>query len=148
MTLKENTGEPAIVTIAERSFTLAPISLNEELLLTKKWEAIAHEDDEARNKRAYRIIMQAPTPFLQSEGMKEMVAQAKQGEPLSDHAVYVEARQSVRGIIAELFARTRKAHPEVTEADIEAIVNEKNAGEAFSAMTKALAAMNPKDPTP
>lgn len=146
-TLAESAGEPATVTIEGRTFTLSPISLREESALHRQLEAIAREDDQARNERAFRLIRQAPTEELRAEGMRELVRETKRGDPLSGYVIG-EARASVKGVARELFARTRRFHPDVGVPEFEALLNPTNVDESFERLIESLAEMSKNDPTP
>lgn len=141
------TGDAGLVKVAERWFTLAPISLREESRLAKRWEAIAREHDDARLKRTYAAIAKAPEE-MRAEMLREVVREVKRGDPLSAYAIFVEARASAAGVLEDLYARTRSSHPDVTRADLAAIINEFNAQEVHDAIVQALAEMSPKDPAP
>jgi hypothetical protein len=147
-TMGETTGNSATVTVAERVFVLSPITLREEDRLAKQWEAIARVDDAKRNAAAFRLIAANPDPEGRAEMNRELVREAKRGEPLSSYAVFVEARRTPKGVARDLFARTRATHPEVSLAEFEVILNEHNADEVSDGILSAMAEMNPKDQTP
>lgn len=146
-TMAEIVGEPGLVQVAGRWFTLSPLSIREETRLYKRWEAIAREHDELRLKRTYAAIAKAPED-MRAEMLREVVREVKRGDPLSWYTIGVEARSSLPGVLEDLFARTRAAHPDVTRDDLAAILNEHNAQEVYDAIVQAVADMNPKDPAP
>ncbi len=148
MNLTEAAGGSATVEISERVFTLNPISNREEGLLGVQWEAIAVASVKQQDAETMAFIDSCPS----AEGRKAMyqtLAEKKIArEPPSNFAIFSEARRSPDGIAAELFARTRKAHPELRVEDFQALLNPHNAAEAFDAILEALKKINPKGQTP
>lgn len=67
------------------------------------------------------------------------------GGPLDEAAVW-EFRQTPAGVAAELYMRTRKAHPDTREDELRAVINDANVVEVRLQLLEALA--DPKAPTP
>lgn len=77
--------------------------------------------------------------------MAETARLVATGASVDDAAAWA-FRETPDGVAAELFLRTRRTHPEATESEIRAVVNDANALEVRMGVLEALSAK--KAPTP
>lgn len=136
-------NSPAPVTVAGRVFLASALSQRQELALWNKLRAMARPP---AAQGGYMARHRATLDALKAAGMtaewSALVAHLCRCEaaPLASPEEADAFRETAAGVAEELFWRTREAHPEVTRAEVAALVTEVNAPDVHESILRALEA--------
>ena len=123
------------MTIADKVFTLSPLTLSQERRLRESLIGIYRKNNESEIREAFRIAGFASNPVIAqaaaAEVVKSFIADPSWGK-------IVDILSTPEGAALDLWSRTRKCHPELTREQFAAVINETNCDDVSDQIQKAI----------
>lgn len=132
-----------MVTVAGQTFTVSELNVGEEMRLALLLRQLYQKQNGNAYRRVKEMIGEMPKE-QQPYAVAECVRIEAQGELPGSNAMEL-ARTTPQGVALEMWLRIRKDHPEVSQAALEAIINDVNCLDVYSDIIRVLTPEDSED---
>lgn len=143
MNMEQAVGKVGSVDIGGRIFTVGTLTQGEEIRLFDRLRDML-KAKEGTFLKANQQLLAESEPQDRHVIIAELVRMEALREPLSSQAVLRFRCRDPKAVAFELHTRSKKYHPEVQLAEIEAIITEANAIEVAEQIEAAISGVDPK----